>query len=200
MMDETIKRLRPHIFRSEADPRPVVIMTCGIAGAGKSTLSKALVSAHPNFERVSIDGILTEQHGIYGVDYAPEKYDAYLDEAGKECEARITRLLTEGKKDVVFDRAFPFKDGRSEAKELIESLGGRWVLVHLKTPDKTTLWQRIRQRREAELNADCAYEITQDILDLYYSGFEVPVREGEIVVDTRTPNEAAGQQRPLNSV
>ncbi|TGJ80888.1 hypothetical protein E0Z10_g7888 [Xylaria hypoxylon] len=191
MMNATIAKLRPQIIRTEVDPRPVVVMTCGIAGAGKSTLSKALVSAYSNFERLSLDGILAEQHGIFNVDYAPEKYSTYLDEAAEECKARLTRLLTEGSRDVVFDRAFWNKEDRDEAKNLIESLGARWVLVYLKAPDKATLWRRICQRREAELNADCAYQITQDILDMYWTGFEQPVGEGEIVVDTSTPNEAS---------
>ncbi|KAI8627115.1 ATP/GTP-binding protein [Xylariaceae sp. FL1651] len=184
MMDDTIAQLRPEILRTDADPRPVVLMTCGIAGAGKSTLSKAMVSAHPNFERISIDGTLAQKHGIYGVDYAPEKYAKYLDEAADECKARLTRLLTEGSRDAVFDRAFWNKEDRDEAKRLIESLGARWVLVYLKAPDKETLWRRIRGRREIGLNADCAYEITEDVLDMYWSGFEEPVGEGEIVIHT----------------
>ncbi|KAI1427753.1 ATP/GTP-binding protein [Xylaria sp. FL1777] len=191
MMDNTIAKLRPQILRTEADPRPVVVMTCGIAGNGKSTLSKALVSAHPNFERLSLDGIVAEQHGIFNVDYAPEKYATYLDEAAKECLTRLTRLLAEGSRDVVFDRAFWNKQDRDEAKNLIESLGARWVLVYLKAPDKETLWKRIRQRREIELNADCAYEITQDVLDMYWSGFEEPVDEGAITVNTSTASEAS---------
>ncbi|KAI3339602.1 ATP/GTP-binding protein [Ustulina deusta] len=191
-MDETVAKLRPQILRTEADPRPVVVMTCGIAGAGKSTLSKALVSAHPNFERLSLDGIITEQHGIFNVDYAPEKYATYLDEAAEECKTRLTHLLKEGSRDVVFDRAFWNRQDRDEAKNLIESLGARWVLVYLKAADKKTLWQRICKRREVGLNADNAYEITRDILDMYWSGFEEPVDEGAIMVVPCSPNEESG--------
>ncbi|KAI0530367.1 ATP/GTP-binding protein [Xylaria digitata] len=191
VMNDVIVKLLPRILRTQADPRSVVVMTCGIAGAGKSTFSKTLVSAHPNFERLSLDGILAEKHGIFKVDYAPENYPTYLDEAADGCAAQLTRLLKEGSKDVVFDRAFWNKADRDEAKNLIESLGARWVLVYLKAPDKKTLWQRICHRREVGVNADCAYEITQDILDMYWTGFEEPHGEGEIVVDTSAPNEAA---------
>ncbi|KAI1112523.1 ATP/GTP-binding protein [Nemania sp. NC0429] len=189
MMDGTIAKLRPRILRTEADPRPVVVMTCGIAGSGKSTLSKALVTAHSDFERISIDGIVVEQHGIFGTDYAPEKYPEYLDEAADELTDRLKRILTEGNKNVVLDRAHWNKKDRDEAKEIIQSLGARWVLVYLKGPDKATLWQRICRRREDGLNADNAYEITPDILDMYWSGFEEPVDEGETVIDTRVPND-----------
>ncbi|KAF2967420.1 hypothetical protein GQX73_g6153 [Xylaria multiplex] len=199
-MDGTIRKLLPRILRSEADSRSVVVMTCGIAGAGKSTFSKALVLAHPNFERLTLDGIVAEKHGIFKADYAPENYPAYLDEAADECATRLTRLLKEGSKDVVFDRAFWNKADRDEAKNLIESLGARWVLVYLKAPDKATLWQRICHRREVEVNADCAYEITQDILDMYWTGFEEPISEGEIVVDTSTPNEATVLHNSLKLV
>ncbi|KAI1757518.1 ATP/GTP-binding protein [Xylaria castorea] len=191
MMDDIIARLRPQMLRTEADPRPVVLMTCGIAG--KSTLSKALVSAHPNFDRLSIDGIVAEQHGIFDLDYPPEKYSTYLDEAALECKERLTRLLAEGSRDVVFDRAFWNKEDRDDAKKLITTLGARWVLVYLKAPDKPTLWRRICQRRDAQLNADCAYQITPDVLDMYWNGFEEPMEEGEIVINTtRTLNEASG--------
>ncbi|KAI0401909.1 ATP/GTP-binding protein [Xylaria palmicola] len=191
-MDDIIARLQrqAQIFRTEADPRPVVVMTCGIAGAGKSTFSKALTSAHLNFERLSLDNIVAEQHGIFGVDYAPEKYDAYLDEAATECYERLTRILTEGRRDVVFDRAFWNKQDRDEAKSLIERLSARWVLVYLRAPDKATIWDRICQRRKAGVNPDCAYDITPEILDMYWSGFETPAHEGEVVIDTGTPNEA----------
>ncbi|KAI1292972.1 ATP/GTP-binding protein [Xylaria venustula] len=189
-MDDTIAKLQSHILRTEADPRPVVVMTCGIAGSGKSTLSKALVAAHPNFERLTLDGILAGQHGIFNVDYAPEKYADYLDEAAEECKARLTDLLEEGCRDVVFDRAFWNKQDRDEAKNIIETLGARWVLVYLKRPDKATLWQRICKRREVGLNADNAYEITHEVLDMYWSGFEEPIGEGAIMVDTSiTPCE-----------
>ncbi|KAI0514699.1 P-loop containing nucleoside triphosphate hydrolase protein [Xylaria bambusicola] len=184
-MENVIATLRPQILRTESNPsQPVVVMTCGIAGAGKSTFSKALVAAHPNFERLSLDNILASKHGLYSVDYAPEKYPEYLDEAAEECLARLKRLLTEENRDVVFDRAFWNKPDRDEAKSLIESLGARWVLVYLKAPDKETLWKRICRRREVEVNADCAYQITPDILDMYWSGFEEPVDEGAITVDT----------------
>ncbi|KAI1362187.1 ATP/GTP-binding protein [Xylaria arbuscula] len=184
-MDDVILKLGPQILRPESSPhQPVVVMTCGIAGSGKSTFSKALVTAHPNFERLSLDNILAQKHGIYNVDYAPEKYSEYLDEAAEECLARLKRFITEEKKDVVFDRAFWNRPDRDEAKSLIENLGARWVLVYLKAPDKATLWQRICRRREIEVNADSAYQITPDILDMYWSGFEEPVDEGAITVDT----------------
>ncbi|KAI0437844.1 ATP/GTP-binding protein [Xylaria telfairii] len=190
-MDDIIARLYPQISRAEVDPRPVVLMTCGIAGSGKSTFSKTFVSAHPNFDRLFFDGILAEQHGIFGVDYPREKYSMSQEETAQECKVRLTRLLTDGDRDVVYDRAFWNKADRDEAKKQIEALGARWGLVYLKPP--ATLWRRIVERREVQLNADSAYLITPDILDMYWDGFEKPVDEGEIVIDTHgVLNEASG--------
>jgi len=145
---------------------------------------------------------VAEKHGIYGVDYDNEngEYNKYLDEAWEECKKRLSAFLlppsdsartttttttTSEPKDVVFDRAFWNKEDRDEAKSLIESLGGRRVLLYLKAPDKETIWKRICGRREGGLNPDCAFEITPQILDMYWSGFEEPVvDEGAIVIDT----------------
>ncbi|KAI1262081.1 ATP/GTP-binding protein [Xylariaceae sp. FL1019] len=185
MLKDTVARLWPEISRSGGDPRPVVVMMCGIAGSGKSTLAKTIVSMHPNFECISGDGIVAEKHGIYGVDYAPEMYSDYLDEAWTESKSRLTQVLSrEPAKDVVLDRAFWNKQYRNEAKAIIKGLQARWVLVYLKAPSKEILWERIQARRKAEINADSAYEITQDILATYWNGFEEPSNEGEIVVHT----------------
>ncbi|KAI1817056.1 ATP/GTP-binding protein [Poronia punctata] len=197
MMEEIITQLRPRITRSEADPRPIVILMCGMAGSGKSTLSKALISTLPHLTRLSLDNTVAEKHGLYGINYAPGTtlYDTYLDEAWEECKRRLATLLLsqtqqqeqeqeEEKKDIVFDRAFPFKPDRDEIKLLIENLGARWVLIYLRPPDEETLWRRICDRRKEGLNGDCAFEITREMLEGWYQGFEIPVGEGAVVVDT----------------
>ncbi|KAI1476088.1 P-loop containing nucleoside triphosphate hydrolase protein [Daldinia eschscholtzii] len=182
-MEDEIKELGPKLVRTQSNDKPVVLMTCGIAGAGKSTLSKAVLSTYPNFERLSADATIAARHGLYGVDYPPEKYAEFLDEASNECEARLIQLLREGKKDLVLDRSFYSKEFREETKKLIEENGGRWVLVYLRAKNKEVLWERIVGRRQVGINADCAYEITREILDGYWDGFEAPVDEGEIVIE-----------------
>ncbi|KAI1801223.1 P-loop containing nucleoside triphosphate hydrolase protein [Daldinia bambusicola] len=182
-MEDVVRGLSPKLLRTKSNNKPVVLMTCGIAGAGKSTLSKAILSAHPNFERLSADATIAARHGIYGVDYPPEKYEEFLEEASDECEARLIELLREGKKDLVLDRSFYSKEFREETKKLIEDNGGRWVLIYIHVKSKELLWDRIISRRQKGINADCAYEITRKILDGYWDGFEAPVNEGEIVIE-----------------
>lgn len=202
--------LKPHLLRFEQDPRPVVLMTCGIAGectlsklaeicpmdpirtaqhahgspgSGKSTLAKAVVAAFPSFTRVSIDQIIFSRHGLYGVDYPPEKYDEYQTEADGVYEALFRQLLREGK-DIMLDRSFYAKEDRDDFKAQIEQAGGRWVLVYFRA-DKEVLWKRICERRSCGINADSALEITEELLDAYVEGFDVPDGEGELVIDVR---------------
>ncbi|KAI1377898.1 P-loop containing nucleoside triphosphate hydrolase protein [Hypoxylon crocopeplum] len=183
IMADILERLGSQLVRSQPDNKPIVVMTCGIAGAGKSTLSKAILAKYPNYERLSIDATNAAKHGIYEVDYPPEKYDEFQEEAAGECEARLVSLLREGNRDVVLDRSFYSKEDREYYKRIVESHGGRWVLVYLRAKSKDFLWNRIVQRRKEGINADSAYVITAEVLDGYWNGFEAPTNEGEIVID-----------------
>ncbi|OGM48919.1 ATP/GTP-binding protein [Aspergillus bombycis] len=79
--DHAHTRLHPHLYRTAADPRPVVLMTCGIAGSGKSSLAHSIVSAYPSFHRLSIDFYVYSHHGLWDVDYPKERYEEYQLEA-----------------------------------------------------------------------------------------------------------------------
>jgi predicted kinase len=160
-------------------------MTCGIAGSGKSTLSKAIVARHPSFVRLSIDSTIYAKHGLYGIDYPPEKLAEYQDEADAECKARLVDLLDRGERDIVLDRALYSREDRDYFKEVVEKKGGRWILVFFRPPSKDVIWNRIQRRREAGVDADSAVELTPEILDGYWEGFENPEGEGEVVVDVR---------------
>ena len=132
---------------------------------------------------MSFDGILAFRHGIYGVDYDRSDHDKFADEADSIFLVTAERLLAEGKRDLILDRAFYAKEDRDHYRALIEKYGGRCVLVYLSAP-KTVLWERIQSRRRAGVNADCMLDISLSLLDSYYDKFEVPSGEGEIVVDT----------------
>lgn len=194
----------PHLHRTEQDPRPVVVMTCGIAGtpspsqsshahgltppgAGKSTLSKAIVASLSAFTRLSVDTINREVHGLYKIDYPAEQYDDNLDKSQGVVKERLHGLLVSGQ-DVVLDLSFYNREYRDEYKELIERDGGRWVLVFLEA-ERELLWRRIgerRARRDAlsvgERDGDSAFDIDEDVFDMYWSCFERPQGEGEVVV------------------
>ena len=201
----TLERLEPRLQRSEADSRPVVFMTCGIAGqsrrsttlpqhsgiyrfdppsagSGKSTLSKALMKRHPNYIRLSIDTIIASYHGIYGRDYPPSAYESYQAEADAIFLRTLESGLRDGSRDIVLDRSFYAKAHRGEVKQVVERLGGRLVLVFLEV-GRDELWRRIMERRARGVSADSAREIGEEVLRDFVEGFEVPDGEGEFVVE-----------------
>lgn len=142
-----------------------------------------MVKEFPTFQRISFDGILAARHGLYGIDYPESDHGKISDEADAEFSQTTRQMLSIGKDDIVLDRALYAKEDRDAYKQLIESNGARWVLVFLEAP-KEVLWQRIQDRSAAGVNADCALEISKELLDMFYDGFEVPEAEGEIVVNT----------------
>ncbi|KAJ9156222.1 hypothetical protein NKR23_g1210 [Pleurostoma richardsiae] len=169
------------IRRSEDDPRPVVVMMCGIAGAGKTTLTKAILAANPAFTRLSIDAIIYARHGLYAADYPPSSYDSHQDEADILFLAEFRRLL-QLRRDLVLDRSFYARADRDDFQREIEAAGARAVLVHLRAGEEL-LWRRICERSARERNADSALDISRELLRQYVEGFEEPVGEGEIVID-----------------
>lgn len=67
----------------------------------------------------------------------------------------------------------------------MEDAGGRWVLVFLDA-DKDVLWKRVQERkakREIEgRDGDSAYDVEEDVFQMYLGGFEKPEGEGEVRV------------------
>lgn len=163
-------------------------MMCGLAGSGKSSLSHAIVAAHPEFTRLSVDGIQYEKYGSYNVDYDPALYERYQEEANEIYEERLADLLAQGK-DIVLDRSFYAKDDRDAFKERMEGAGARWLLVYHRCTDIERLWKRLEDRKArkgtlgGEREGDATFDVTREILQQYWDGWEAPEGEGEIVFD-----------------
>ncbi|KAF1924130.1 P-loop containing nucleoside triphosphate hydrolase protein [Didymella exigua CBS 183.55] len=176
--------LIPHLQRTPSDPRPVVLMTCGLAGAGKTTLVKSVLKYHPQFTRISIDDIIYKAHGIYGIDYPASSslYDQYMSEANAVYLGTFRKLLAEGK-DIAFERSCYAKEDRNEWRKIAEDGGGRIVFVFLRARDKEILWTRICARNAAEKTADSALDISREIFEMYWNGFENPEGEDEIEIE-----------------
>ncbi|KAH6625183.1 ATP/GTP-binding protein [Boeremia exigua] len=159
-------------------------MTCGLAGAGKTTLVKAILELHPHYTRISIDNIIFQTHGIYGIDYPASAtvYEQYNEEADAIYLETFRTLLAEGK-DIAFERSCYAKEDRDEWRRIAEERGARVVLVFLRAVDKEVLWERICRRSRVEKAADNALDISRETFDMYWEGFENPTGENEIVVD-----------------
>lgn len=108
-------------------------------------------------------------------------YEQYSTEANVIYDERLRALLSHGKQNIILDRSFYSKEDRDEFKKRIERAGARWVLVFLDVK-REELWKRIQNRRAAEINADSALEITDDLFAMYWDGFDWPSGEGEIRV------------------
>ncbi|XWW93960.1 hypothetical protein V2A60_001899 [Cordyceps javanica] len=165
-------------------------MTCAIAGAGKSTLAKTVIAKLPSFVRFSADKIVRDKYGLYGIDFARDKHAGYLEGAQAQIKTDLAALIRDGTNDAVLDLSFYDKEYRDEYKAIVERAGGRWVLVFLDGA-KELLWSRIQGRRAARdkipvasgaRDGDSAYDIEPETFEMYWSGFEPPVGEGEIRV------------------
>lgn len=159
-------------------------------GAGKSTLAKTIIRKLPSFTRLSGDKIIYESQGLYAIDYPAEEYAQHQESALAQIQKELSRLLAQRDQDIVLDLSFWNKEYRDEYKALVESGDGRWVLVFLDT-DKDVLWTRV-QRRKAKWDAlpvndigrdgDSAFNVSEEVFDMYCNGFERPEGEGEVVV------------------
>lgn len=95
---------------------------------------------------------------------------------------RLLAMPAASKQDVILDLSFAFRETRDLYRTLIVSNGGEPLLVFMSCLDEDVLWDRIRKRQEAGVNADANFKISRQTLRLYLGGFEVPNGEGEIVV------------------
>ena len=160
------------------DPRPEVVLLCGVAGSGKTTYASALEAQ--GYVRLSVDQEIWRRFGRHGIDYDPVDYDALTEVARRAVDERLVAVVAEGR-DVVLDSSLWQRARRDECKRLVEGAGGRWRLVHLRVPPEV-LRARLRERA-SRVDANAAFVVTDELLDRYLAGFEVPSGEGEEVVD-----------------
>lgn len=152
------------------------------AGSGKSSLSRWILSRYPSFERLSIDSYVYQHHGLYGIDYPPEKYSDYQEEAEEALRGELISLIRHGARDVILDFSFAFLATRNGWRALVESHGGRWVLVYLDV-DSKELRRRVAARNELAIkDSDSVFPVTDEILERYIADFERPNEEGEIIL------------------
>ena len=165
------------ICRAEAT-NPLAVMMCGVAGSGKTTFAQRLEQG--GFVRLSIDEEIWAANGRYGIDYPVEMYEQLKAEAELKLRNELMILLKE-KRSVVIDFSFWQRKRRDEYKKLIEDARGEWKLIYLKVhPNELRQRLRIRSQR---FDANAAFTITDEILNSYLDGFEVPSGEGEVVIE-----------------
>jgi len=158
-----------------------VVLTCGVAGSGKTTYAQRL-EAH-GYVRLSIDEEIWHRSGRYGIDYTPDQYAYLSQEAEDVLRQRPVELIAEGR-DVVVDLSFWRRASRDEYKQLVETAGGRCRLVYLQVPSDV-LRQRLSLRAH-RFDANAAFPVTDEVLNTYLANLEAPSGEGEEVVTAAT--------------
>jgi len=159
---------------------PLVVMMCGVAGSGKTTIAQRLELR--GIVRLSIDEEIWATKGRYGIDYPIEIYEQLKVEAESKLRNELVKLLNE-KRNVVIDFSFWQRKRRNEYKKLIEDGGGEWRLVYLKVhPNDLRKRLRIQSQR---FDANAAFTITEEILSSFLKGFELPSGEGEIIIEAK---------------
>jgi predicted kinase len=165
------------IYRERDDLTPLVVMMCGVAGSGKTTFAQKLEKE--GFVRLSIDEEIWATNGRFGVDFPIEKIEEYKKVAESKLRDRLIKLIHD-KNQVVIDFSFWDRARRNLYKQMIENAGGKWKLIYLKVdPDDLRKRLKIRSQR---FDAN-AFPISEEVLVSYLNGFEIPVGEGEIVIE-----------------
>ncbi|WP_406285924.1 AAA family ATPase [Streptomyces sp. NBC_00209] len=161
-----------------AERTPVVFLLVGLTGSGKTTYAQRRLEPE-GAVRLSVDEVVHERHGRYGVDYPENTYFEKEAPVVSELHERLAELVAEGR-DVVWDHGlWPRKD-RDAMKELVEAAGGRWRLLYFPV-EREELLRRLAERNERE-DAN-ALVVTPEALDDFFARFEKPQDEGEEIVE-----------------
>ncbi|HEX5376048.1 MAG TPA: ATP-binding protein [Solirubrobacterales bacterium] len=154
----------------ELPPEPgFVVLMCGVAGSGKTTFSQQLAAR--GFARISIDEMIWNSAGRYGLDYPPEAYGEKVSAAREALKLEVLKLLAR-RQSVVVDSAFWNRAHRQSFAALVASNGGHHRIVYLKA-SKATLQARLEKRR-SRFDANAALPIDDDLLERFLETFEEP--------------------------
>lgn len=142
-----------------------VVLTCGIAGSGKTTFAKQLEAA--GFVRLSVDEEVRRrlESGVLSPDSDSRLVSIAIEE---DIRARLIDLVRQGK-DVVVDFSFWKRSARDAYRKIVNDNGGNAELVYFKV-DPYANPSRVAGAQS---------------LDRYIPDFEAPEEdEDAIVVDS----------------
>jgi len=171
--------------------RPVLFITAGLVGTGKTTLAQALakrlgvVVISSDVTRKQLAGIPITEHrfeefhsGIYSPEFSRKTYDKMFSEAGD--------ILNDGD-SVILDASFIKAEERLKAKRLAEEMGADFFIIEC-TLDEESIKQRLARRRERETTSDGRWEIYQPQKRAFEPVIEAsPAKHA--IIDTSKPVE-----------
>jgi aminoglycoside phosphotransferase family enzyme/predicted kinase len=120
-------------------PPAVLVITCGLAGTGKSTLAQA-IAARTGFMVLSSDLVRKETAGLQPEEHRYEPFDkgTYSPEATEKTYAAIFErarpILLKGR-SVILDASFIRRQHRKAAARLAKETGAQFVCVMLRAPE-----------------------------------------------------------------
>ncbi|MHA7985037.1 AAA family ATPase [Rathayibacter sp. CAU 1779] len=148
-----------------------VVMMCGPAGSGKSTVARQLEA--DGMTRLSFD----QEAWRRGIRVMPLPADVHA-EIERELRDRLLVLAAAGV-DVVLDFSFWSRRARDDYRELLRPTGIVPETIYLATPRSVAL-QRVRERNHDHPDD---YALSPSLAAEYYDHFEPPTAdEGPLVV------------------
>lgn len=147
-----------------------VILMCGPAGAGKSTIAKEL--EHKGMIILSFDRESFKRNIV-----KHPLPDNELKNIKKYLDAKLLSLI-EQNKNIVLDYSFWSRDMRLEYISLLNSKGVDPVIYYVKTPKEITM-KRMNERKGTHEND---IMLTEEMSSLFFDQFQPPTDdEGEII-------------------
>ena len=169
--------------------KPVLFITTGLVGTGKSSLAQALakrlglVVISSDVTRKKLAGIPPAEHrfeefdtGIYSPEFSRLTYDTMLTEA--------KHILGEGG-SVIIDASFIKAGERQKAKKLAQEINADFFIVEC-TLDEESIKQRLTQRREQGSVSDGRWEIFEPQKRQFEPVVEVSP-QNHVIIDTSQP-------------
>ncbi len=166
--------------------RPLLFITTGLLGTGKTTLAQALsqrlglVIISSDVTRKKLAGIPLTEHrfdefktGIYSEDFSRRTYDAMLAEAEK--------LLSQGQ-SVILDASFKKRTDRLQARKIADKIGADFLVIEC-ILDEEIAKKRLEQRLKEGTISDGRWEIFEPQKQDFERVVEFPP-ESHIIVDT----------------
>jgi hypothetical protein len=169
---------------------PLLLITAGLVGTGKTTLAKALEQSL-GFTVISSDVIrkrlanipLAEHHleefqsGIYSPDFSARTYDEIFHQANE--------ILSQGK-SVILDASFARRDDRIRAKRLAEKKETDFMVLECVLSDEKEIKRRLEQRMKEETPSDGRWTIYQQQKQSFDIINEFPAQQ-HLAIDMSQP-------------
>jgi aminoglycoside phosphotransferase family enzyme/predicted kinase len=177
--------------------QPVLLLTTGLIGSGKSTIAEGMAAAL-DLELLSSDWVRKEQAGAQPqtsqcAPYGQGLYDAAHKHQTYEALADLAQRALQQGHSVLLDASFAKRTERQCMAAIAQKVGARYCILECLAPD-SVLRARLQERdRSAETISDAR----EDLLEQFRRDYE-PIRESEkachVRLDTTRSIEGCVQQ------